>query len=268
LSRSAHSAFLVGAAAVLCTFAWSARAEPTTAARKVEREAKRAEPVGGQFLGSEGRWQMRLPAAMGEGPPLLFMLSRAQLTSPRWGWELPVLARAMVEELAAVLDDGCSGCAVVARDVRQRLQDYLAADTVAGAPSVRNWVTDEDDPTWHRTFGIRVSAGPLAVDVDVDCSCRSEYVGMRGWNDVTTCDATVRERGRVLVRYLPRVRLGRGKLSNVFPLAAFSQTVQFPEGGQLLIESGYDYKGDGKEHRYEKDGIRGRVVVTGNLMAP
>lgn len=266
----ADSAFLVYAVAVLCTFAASsARAQPTPAPRKVEREAKRAAPVGGQFLSEQGEWQKRLPAATGEGPPLLFMLSRAQLASSRWGWELPALARAMAEELAAVLDDGCvRACGVVARNVRERLRDFLDdSTTIEAAPRARNWLTDESGyHTWHRNLSARVRAGLLTVDVD--CICHSATVGMRVWNDVTTCDATVRERGRVLARYLPRVRLGEGKLSEVFPLAAFSQTVQFPEAGELLIESGYNYEGDGKKHPYEKDGIRGRVVVVGNLIAP
>jgi hypothetical protein len=35
----------------------------------------------------------------------------------------------------------------------------------------------------------------------------------------------------------------------------------------VLIESGYNYEGDGKKRPYEKDGVRGRVVVRGNLIA-
>jgi hypothetical protein len=197
------------------------------------------------------------------------MLSRAQLASSRWSWELPAIAQAMAEELAAVLDEGCaSGCGVVAPNVRERLRAFLdASNTVEGAPHASNWITDEGGyHTWHRSFSIRVSAGPLAVDVD--CKCNSETVGMRVWNDVTTCDATVRERGRVLARYLPRVSHGEGKLSESILLEAFSQTVQFPEGGELLIESGYNYEGDGKKRPYQKDGVRGRVVVVGNLIAP
>jgi hypothetical protein len=229
---------------------------------------KREAPLGGQFLGEQGAWQKRLPAATGEGPPLLFMLSRAELASARWRWELPALARAMTEELAAVLDDGCHGCGVVARQARERLREILdAANLVEGAPRARSWVTDEGGyRTWHRSVGVSVSAGALTVDVD--CICRSATVGMRVWNDVTTCDATLREHGRVLARYAPRVRLGEGKLSEVFPLAAFSQTVQFPGNGELLIESGFSYEGNGKTHPYAKAGVRGRVVMDGSLVAP
>jgi len=93
-----------------------------------------------------------------------------------------------------------------------------------------------------RSVAVRSHAG--AVTIDVTCTCASSTVGMRMWNDITSCDAMLRERGRVLATYRPRVLARSNKESIDEPIEAWDQTVELPSGTVLVDETGWDYAGD------------------------
>lgn len=200
-------------------------------------------PVGNQYL---GEWGRRL-ATGNDGPPRWFLLSAADLASNRYGWELPRLSEAMAEELGAVLDEGCRGHSCTAEieraraSVRTFVDDDLGTRTF-GAPRVRRWTTDDDVHEEHRR--IAITGRVDATTFDVECTCTSWTVGMRMWNDIAECEATLRDHGRTLLRYTPVTKRGSGKQVVFFPLDAYDQVVTLASGASLTIESGYAYEGD------------------------
>ncbi len=199
-----------------------------------------AQPVGAYFE----RWGRDLALGTGDSPALLFLLDAAELRGARHGWRMPKLADELVRDLAAVLDAGCekacSGSAQRARDIAHALAE--AEDTRDTAPRTRRWQTIEDGfGTDHRTITMRRVAGAFALDVS--CRCTSWTVGMRMWNDLGTCDATLSEHGHVVATYVPRVLLAETKESTYVALDAYDQTVTLGDRHRLVIHSGYDYSG-------------------------
>jgi len=197
-------------------------------------------PVGDQFLSA---WSDLL-IAKGEGPPMLFVLGARDLNG-RYGWRMPRVARLMAEELASVLDDGCaSGCSRAAETARTAAHGFVDdGDFDDGDAQTRAWVKDDDGiRTYMHRLTVRSRAA--AITVDVTCTCASWTVGMRMWNDATTCDATLREKGHVLAIYRPRVRVSDTKESILEPTEAWDQTVELPGGATLVTETGWDYAGD------------------------
>jgi hypothetical protein len=61
---------------------------------------------------------------------------------------------------------------------------------------------------------------------------------MRMWNDVTTCDATLRDHGRTIATYRPRAKLAATRESLLEPTGAYDQTVELPGGASLVTETG------------------------------
>jgi len=198
-----------------------------------------AAPVGGQFL---TEWNDLL-IGKGDGPPMLFVLGAGDLNG-RYEWRMPRVARVMAEELAAVLDDGCTaGCSPAADAARTAAHAYLDGDVEVGIAKTRAWDTDDAGITNHmHRLAMRSRAG--AITVDVTCTCASWTVGMRMWNDVTACDATLRDKGRVLATYQPRVRAMSDKESIEEPMDSYDQIVALPGGAMLVTETGWEYSGD------------------------
>lgn len=195
---------------------------------------KYGEPVGDQFLGA---WRDLL-LTTNDSPPLLFLLGASDLDGYRYGWRMPRVAHAMAEELAAVLDDGCAaGCSPIADAARTATHAFIDGDATDDPARTRSWDTDDAGITehWHR-LAIRSRVGALVLDVT--CDCASETVGMRMWNDVTTCDATLRDHGRTIATYRPRVRMAETKESILEPTGAYDQTVELPGGASLVTETG------------------------------
>ena len=93
-----------------------------------------------------------------------------------------------------------------------------------------------------RRLAVHAVTGNVAVDVT--CTSRSYTVGMRMWNDVTTCDATLRDHGRVLATYRQRRMTVLEHHSVVTPVDAYEQTVDFAGGAELFATTGWDYEGD------------------------
>jgi hypothetical protein len=207
-------------------------------------------PVGNQFLGG---WSDLL-LAKHDGPHILFMLSAAELNDSRYGWYMPKVAQRMANELASVLDDGCTGgCSPGAEAARTAAHTFADNGPGDGATQTRAWVKEDETPRIHmHRLSVRSRWQQLgddgvaidSIDVDVTCTCESWTIGMRMWNDVTTCDATLRDKGRVLATYRPRVALGSGKEISLFPLQAWDQTVVLPGGATLVTETGWNYTGD------------------------
>jgi hypothetical protein len=229
----------------------TAKAKPPTAPA-VQYE----KPIGGQFL---VEWSPHLARHI-DGPAVLFLLSAAELNSARYSWEMPSLAKSMAEELLAVLDEGCrAGCGPQVGPVRARLQELLDAQRQDGVPRTRRWQTGHDAPPIedHRSIAIRTRAGQITLDVS--CSCVSSTIGMRHYNDVTTCDASLLDRGRFVLRYAPRTDLASGKIALLSELDAYTQTVTFADGEALEIKSGYEYSGNGADTPRQKAGVRGSL---------
>jgi hypothetical protein len=197
-------------------------------------------PVGDQFL---GEWRDLL-LAKGDGPPMLFVLPPHDLDG-RYSWRMPRVARLMTEELAAVLDDGCTqGCSPAAEAARTAAHGYVDDDGfTSDAARTRAWEADDAGITtyMHR---LTVHSRANTITVDVTCDCASWTVGMRMWNDVTACDAVLRDRGKVLATYQPRVRAMPDKESIVESIDAWDQIVTLPGGGMLVTETGWEYAGD------------------------
>lgn len=196
-----------------------------------------AGPVGGDFLRS---WAEKMPAASRE-TPRLFLLSRAELSSRRYGWEMPALATAMARELSAVLTEGCrTGCSATVEHARTRLQQFLDSDEPReDAPRTARSGSNELGSSDIRSISIRTVAG--AVSTEVTCRCESWTLGMRLWNDLVTCDARLLDRGRSLLRYSPRFELESNRQALDYPLEAYRQEVTFEDGTALVIKSGYNY---------------------------
>jgi len=206
------------------------------------------------------RWG--IPLVIGhDGPPVLFLLSSAELNGERYGWEMPALAEAMARELSAVLDEGCrDGCSTQAGQARARLQGLADTDARRDRPAqIRRWRAEDDGlpEVDHREITFRTAAGRISLDVV--CRCVSQPLGMRMWNDFTVCDASLLDRGRLVLRYAPRVELASDRISELRALEAYRQTVSFPDGEQLIIESGYDYTGDDIDRPREKTEVRGSL---------
>lgn len=213
---------------------------PPTQAQPTQAPPKYAGPVGDQFL---GEWSDLL-LAKGDGPPMLFVLAAHDLNG-RYGWRMPRVARLMAEELGSVLDDGCTtGCAPAAEAARTAVHAFVDDDFRADdAARTRAWDVDDAGIMTHmHRLAIRSHSG--AVTLDVTCDCASWTVGMRMWNDTTACDATLREKGRVLATYQPRVRAMSDKESIEEPIDSYDQIVALPGGGMLVTETGWEYLGD------------------------
>lgn len=211
-------------------------------------------PLGGQFLLS---WAARF--YQHDGPPLLFLLSSTELNSPRYRGQLSGLAEAMARELAAVLDEGCrQGCSPQVGLARSRLRELLAAEHRRDGPArLRRWQTDDEVPVDHRSIALAIGAAQISLDVA--CSCASSTIGMQMWNDITTCDASLLDRGLPVLRYAPRIVLVSGKHAVFRPLDAYYQTVSFPDGETLVIESGYSYSGDDVNQPRQRAEVRGKL---------
>lgn len=213
---------------------------------------KYAGPVGDQFL---NEWTDLL-IAKGDGPPLLLVLGKDELNG-RYGWHMPRVTRLMAQELASVLDDGCSGgCPAAAQAARTAVHAFTDEDNPTDDPArPRSWVVDEAGyHTYMRSVAVRSRAG--AVTLDVTCTCASATVGMRMWNDVTTCDATLREKGHVLATYRPRMLSKSNKESIEEPIDAWDQRVELPGGTTLVIETGWEYAGDNVTTPLRKTTVR------------
>jgi hypothetical protein len=198
---------------------------------------KYSRPVGGSYL---EQFHDRFGRG-GDGPPALFLASDAELAGARLGWVMTKLADSLTAELAAVLDDACQagGCAHVVEAARTRVHNLAGEPQNFGAPHARHWTDTSELPSVdHRSITIR-SAGALTVEAV--CTCRSWTIGMQMWNDEIDCIATVRDHGRFLVRYAPRVLRGSEKQVLLFNLDAYDQLATFPSGDDLVIESGFEY---------------------------
>jgi len=216
-----------------------------------------ASPPGGQFLIDAAA---RLSTER-NGPPALFLLSRADLDSPRYAWQMPSLATSMAEELSDVLAEGCRlGCDPQAERARTLVRRFLEADQRHdGSARTRRW--QSDDRVDHRSIATRSSAGTASLEVT--CDCRSWPINGRSWNDVATCDATLLDRGRSVLQYSPRVEWAEEQGYRMYPLEAYRQDVKFPDGEALVIESGYNYadppRGSSNVPR-PRAGVRGSLV--------
>jgi hypothetical protein len=202
---------------------------------------KYAAPVGGQFLTA---WSDLL-LGEGDAPPLLFMLRSDDLDGYRYGWRMPRVAEAMASELTAVLDDACgSRCPPAADRARTAAHAFVdASDRTDDAAHTRAWDSDAEGISTHlRRIALRSRAG--ARSLDVVCTCASWTVGMRMWNDITTCDATLRDAHGVVAIYRPRVLARSNKESIEEPIDAYDQMVVLPGLGTLVTETGWDYAGD------------------------
>jgi len=107
----------------------------------------------------------------------------------------------------------------------------------------------------HRSIAIRTRAGHIALDVS--CTCTSWGIGMRQWNDVTTCDASLLDRGRLVLRVRAAHRAGVGQHRVALRSRCLHQTVTFADGETLEIESGYQYSGADAHSPRQKVGVRG-----------
>lgn len=194
-------------------------------------------PAGDQFLGIWGR---RFATSV-DGPDVLFLLPDRELAGLRYGREVPAIARTLVEEAIAVLDEGCRAatCSEPTTRARALLQSLLAAQPTATAPHARHWTATEAGlAVDKRSITTRLSAS--GITVDVLCSCASQTIGMGLWNDIASCTATVRDHGRPLLRYEPRVRRGEDKGVS-YALDAYDQTLVLgtgPTERTLVITSG------------------------------
>lgn len=191
-------------------------------------------PVGGQYLEAD-------LLITGQHAPLLLERRDDELDAVRYAWRYEALARAMASELAAVIDDACpTGCdhAAAARTALATWLDGTARETHA----LRGWTRDEGVTLYERQLTVHAATGPIVVDV----TCRSESYtyGMRGWNDETTCDAVLRDRGRTLATYRPRQLAVYEHHAVLAATDAYEQRVSFADGAELLTETGWNYEGD------------------------
>jgi hypothetical protein len=230
----------------------------TTPPAPVTPPSPYVQPVGNQYLGVWGQ-QM----AANNETPRLFLLGKADLASNRHSWKVPMLAQAMTKELDAVLDEGCKGrsCNAEVEHARASLRAFVDDDALEyGAPRIRHWTTDDDIHEDHRQIDITGRAG--STTFDVRCTCTSSTVGMRMWNDIAACEGTLRDRGKILLRYAPTTESGSGKEAISVPLDAYDQTVTFASGAQLIIQSGYHYVGDDVTTRRTRGAPRGALSWT------
>ncbi|MBV8757531.1 MAG: hypothetical protein JO257_09660 [Deltaproteobacteria bacterium] len=205
------------------------------AARPARPPVKYEHPVGGQYL------EANLVLAYPDVPPALLEPHSGD-DAFRYEWRYEALARALAKELAAVIDDACPKGCDASRDTRDALQTWIDASSVTETHALRRWKTDDDiAPTYLRRLTVRTTAG--AVAFDVTCTATSDYVGMRGWNDAVTCDATLRDHGHVLATYQPRQQTVLDRHTWVHSIDAWEQTVTFASS-ELVTRSGWDYEGD------------------------
>jgi hypothetical protein len=241
LRRSRHVPRADGASPPECGVAVASLPPPIIKPPPIaEAPPKYGGPVGDQFL---GEWSDLL-LAKGDGPPMLFVLSPKDLNG-RYGWRMPRVARLMTEELVSVLDDGCAqGCSPAAEAARTAAREYLDDGAFTnGAARTRAWEADDAGITTYR-HRLAVHSRASSITVDVTCDCASWTVGMRMWNDVTTCDAVLRDSGTLLATYQPRVRSKSNKESLEESLDAWDQIVTLPGSGMLVTETGSEYAGD------------------------
>jgi hypothetical protein len=215
-------------------------------------------PVGDQYLGEWGR-RMATPD---DGPPRLFLLTAAELSSYRYGWEMEALSKAMAQELQAVLEEGCRAktCRADIERARSSLRALIDDDArtrVFGETRTRRWTTGDDVPEEHRSIAI---TGRLdAIAFDVECTCTSWTVGMRMWNDLADCKATLSEHGHELLHYAPTTLRGSEREAVYYAIDAYDQIVTFAGGSTLTIESGYAYNGDGARTPLTRGAPRGKL---------
>jgi hypothetical protein len=210
-------------------------------------------PVGGYYL---TQFNDRFGRS-GDGPPALFLVGDAELAGARLGWVMPKLADSLINELVAVLDDACQGrgCAAAVEAARTRVHE-IGEWRSYGPAHAHHWTDmSEMPPVEHRSVAIR-SAG--AVTVEAVCTCQSWTIGMRMWNDEIDCVTTVRDHGRFVIRYAPKVLRGYGKEVESFNLDAYDQVASFPSGDDLVIESGFEY-----EHGSDARPVKTRQVRRG-----
>ncbi|HSN29054.1 MAG TPA: hypothetical protein VLT45_22355 [Kofleriaceae bacterium] len=192
-------------------------------------------PVGGDFLDSN------LLLAYPDMPPAL-LEPHSGADAFRYGWRYEALARAMAKELAAVIDDACPAGCDASRETRDALQTWLDAGGVTETHALKRWKSDDDvAPTYLRRLAVHATAGNIALDVAGTAS--SDYLGMRGWNDDVTCDAIVRDRGRVLATYKPRHLTVLEHHTWLRAIDRWEQTVTFATA-ELVTTTGHDYEGD------------------------
>ncbi|HEX3765234.1 MAG TPA: hypothetical protein VHW23_41340 [Kofleriaceae bacterium] len=227
--------------------------EPPPAAGRYSR------PVGAQYL---EQLSYRF-GSRGDAPPALFLVGDAELAGARLGWVMPALAGSLLDELAAVLDDACQGgrCAAAVEAARTRVHELAGAPLEYGPAHARRSTDARDLPTTERRSVAIRSTG--AVTVETVCTCRSTPLGMRMWADEVDCVATVRDRGRLVVRYAPNRLRGSEPTGALFDLDAYDQVATFPSGDGLVIESGFEYERRGSDAMLVRTGrVRGGLHWT------
>lgn len=209
--------------------------------------ARYEHPVGGQFLETD-------LLVTGDHAPLLLERHDDEPDGFRYAWRYGALARAMASELAAVLDDACpTGCAHAA-EARTALATWLDGDP-AETHRLLRWTTDADGvPTYTRRLTVHAAAGAIAVDVT--CTSESYTYGMHGWNDATSCEATLRDGRRVLASYRPRQLAVYEHDAVRVPIDSFEQRVTLADGSELVTETGWDYQGDPDRPDRVRTGVR------------
>ncbi len=230
------------------------------AAPRPQAVARYERPVGGEFLESN------LLLAYPDMPPALLEPHSGD-DAFRYGWRYEALARAMAKELAAVIDDACPAGCDAAREARDALQTWLDMGAVTETHALKRWKTDDDvAPTYLRRLAVRTTADGIAIDVA--CTASSDYLGMRGWNDDVTCDATLRDRGRVLATYKPRHVTVLEHHTWLRAIDRWEQAVTFATA-ELVTTTGHDYDGDPDLPALVKRGVaEGPVWHTRDELAP
>lgn len=197
--------------------------------------ARYERPVGGDFLESN------LLLAYADMPPALLEPHGGD-DAFRYNWRYEALARALAKELAGVIDDACPAGCDASRQARGALQTWLDAGTVTETHALARWRSDDDiAPTYWRRLTVRATAARIAIEVA--CTASSDYLGMRTWNDAVTCDATLRDRGRVLARYKPRRLTVLDHHTWGHAIDRWEQEVTFA-AAELVTTTGRDYEGD------------------------
>ena len=186
--------------------------------------------VGGQFLDSN------VLLAYPDMPPALLDPHTGD-DAYRFEWRYQALAIALAREAAAVIDDACpQGSCAQAHPARQTLESWLEAGEIDETHElVRSKTDDPVAPTYRRRLTMNAWAG--AMTLHVECTATSDYLGMNGWNDAVTCDATLRDHGRRLLTYEPRRQTALDRGTWLVERDAWDQRVAF-ETAELVTHTG------------------------------
>jgi hypothetical protein len=251
------------------TVRWECSA--TGCVTETEISAPQAKPVGGEFLDNDYR-QALLPAVLLAGPPTLFMLNRVELMSDRRQREFKKLAFWLVQEIAAVIDKGCSvaACGPTPRLARAAAQQIIDDEEeglqIESPPSTRH--PRDPDSTDERQLVVRFRQRKYGIELR--CVSETDFYGWNTWHSVTSCTASLYQGRQLLVRYVPEIELSRPVKKTPSPPVAmnqYRQTLNFPDKGCLTILTGRGLAGLPQPPNEESPAI-GSIVRSGSLTIP